>query len=148
MDEAKLLERITYNPKIFGGKPIVREGGVAILCHPTPWAFHPVHHPSYIDFFEEVLSSTTDPVEIEKTYEERFARGEDPEPLDKDFVRRYYTGLGYRGDGPPPPLPDEVRIGAAKRYIEAYEAITWEPFVADASPPLPRLRKNLSLGGA
>jgi phosphoribosylaminoimidazole-succinocarboxamide synthase len=82
------------------------------------------------------------------TYEERFAKGEDPEPLDKDFVRRHYTALGYKGDGPPPPLPDEVRVGAAKRYIEAYEAITGEPFVADTSPPLPRLRKNLlSLGG-
>jgi len=48
-------------------------GGVVILSHPTPWAFNPVHHPSYIDFFEEVLSDTTDPVAIEKTYEERFA---------------------------------------------------------------------------
>jgi uncharacterized protein (DUF433 family) len=24
MDEQKLLERITFNPKIFGGKPIIR----------------------------------------------------------------------------------------------------------------------------
>ena len=48
------------------GKPLVRPGGVIIVSHPTPWAFHPVHHPSYIDFFEEVLSVTTDPLQIEK----------------------------------------------------------------------------------
>ena len=66
-----------------------------------------------------------------------------PEPLDKDFVRRYYTALGYRGDGEPPPLPPEVRVGAAKRYIEAYERITGEPFVPDIEPPLPRIAKNL-----
>ena len=28
------------------GKPLVREGGVLIMSHPTPWEFHPVHHPS------------------------------------------------------------------------------------------------------
>ena len=45
-----------YLFNLYRGRPLVREGGVAILSHPTPWAFHPVHHPSYIDFFEEVLS--------------------------------------------------------------------------------------------
>jgi len=81
------------------------------------------------------------------SYDERFARGEDPEPLDKDFVRRYYTDMGYRGDGPPPPLPDEIRIGAAQRYIAAYEAITGESFVPDLTPPLPRIARRLHLEG-
>jgi phosphoribosylaminoimidazole-succinocarboxamide synthase len=81
------------------------------------------------------------------SYPARFARGEDPEPLDKDFVRRYYTTLGYRGDGEPPPLPDEVRVGAAKRYIEAYERITGEPFVANTEEPVRRIANNvLGLG--
>jgi phosphoribosylaminoimidazole-succinocarboxamide synthase len=79
------------------------------------------------------------------TYDERFAADLDPEPLDKDFVRRYYTALGYRGDGEAPPLPPEVRIGAAKRYMEAFERITGEAFVADTAPPLPRIAKNLGL---
>jgi uncharacterized protein (DUF433 family) len=30
MDEAKLLERITVNPKIFGGKPILRGRRLAV----------------------------------------------------------------------------------------------------------------------
>lgn len=79
------------------------------------------------------------------TYDERFAAELDPEPLDKDFVRRYYTALGYRGDGEAPPLPPEVRIGAAKRYVEAFERITGETFVPDTDPPLPRIAKNLGL---
>ena len=77
------------------------------------------------------------------SYEQRFAQGIDPEPLDKDFVRRYYTALGYRGDGESPPLPPEVRIGAARRYIEAYERITGETFEPDTSAPLERIAKNL-----
>jgi phosphoribosylaminoimidazole-succinocarboxamide synthase len=79
------------------------------------------------------------------TYEGRFRAGEDPEPLDKDFVRRWYIGQGYKGDGDAPPMPDDVRVGAAERYIAAYEQITGEPFVADTSPPLPRIAKNLAL---
>ncbi len=47
----------------------------------------------------------------ESTYTERFAAGLDPEPLDKDFVRRYFVALGYRGQGDPPPLPSDVRVG-------------------------------------
>lgn len=82
---------------------------------------------------------------IESTYAERFAAGLDPEPLDKDFVRRYYTALGYRGDGDPPELPSDVRIGAAKRYVEAFERITGETFVPNTEPPLPRIAKNLGL---
>lgn len=82
---------------------------------------------------------------LASTYEERFAAGLDPEPLDKDFVRRYYTALGYRGDGDPPELPPEVRIGAAKRYVEAFEKITGEKFVPDTEAPLPRIAKNLGL---
>jgi len=81
------------------------------------------------------------------TYADRFARGEDPEPLDKDFVRRHYTQRGYRGDGPPPALPDDVRIGAAKRYVEAYEAITGEEFVPDRTPPLERIAGKLDAKG-
>ena len=79
------------------------------------------------------------------TYAQRFAEGLDPEPLDKDFVRRHYISIGYRGDGPPPPIPDEVRVGASKRYIEAYERITGTAFVPNMEEPLARIRKNLKL---
>ena len=53
-----------YFFNLYRGKPLVREGGVLIMTHPTPWEFNPVHHPSYIDFFEQVLTETTDPVEM------------------------------------------------------------------------------------
>jgi len=75
------------------GKPLVRPGGVVIVSHPTPWAFNPVHHPSYIDFFEEVLSATTDPLQIEKVYEERFA-------TDEWYRHLYRTSYAYHGVHP------------------------------------------------
>jgi hypothetical protein len=82
-----------YLFNLYRGKPLVRQGGVVILSHPTPWAFHPVHHPSYIDFFEEVLSTTTDPLEIEKTFEERFA-------TDEWYRHLYRTSHAYHGVHP------------------------------------------------
>jgi phosphoribosylaminoimidazole-succinocarboxamide synthase len=82
------------------------------------------------------------------TYEERMRAGKDPDPLDKDFVRRWYISQGYRGDGPAPPMPDDVRTGAAERYIAAFEQITGEPFVPDTSSPVPRIERNLGIGGA
>jgi len=82
-----------YLFNLYRGQPVVRKGGVAILSHPTPWAFHPVHHPSYIDFFEEVLADTTDPAEIEKNYEERYAN-------DEWYRHLYRTSHAYHGVHP------------------------------------------------
>jgi phosphoribosylaminoimidazole-succinocarboxamide synthase len=81
------------------------------------------------------------------TYDDRLRTGQDPDPLDKDFVRRWYIAQGYKGEGPAPPMPDEVRVGAAERYIAAFEQVTGETFVPDAAPPLPRIAANLGIGG-
>lgn len=78
-------------------------------------------------------------------YEGHMARGEDPRSLDKEFLRRWLVSVGFRGEGPPPPLPDEIRVEAARRYIEACERITGQPFAPEDSPPVPRLRRALGL---
>ena len=82
-----------YMFNMYLGKPLVRPGGVLIMSHPTPWAFDPVYHPSYIDFFEQVLSETTDPFEIEANFEESFAR-------DPWYIHLYRTGHAYHGVHP------------------------------------------------
>jgi hypothetical protein len=82
-----------YFFNLYRGRPLVREGGVVVLHHPTPWEFHPAHHPSYIDFFEQVLSETTDPVRMSKEHEEAFA-------TDPWYVHLYRTGHAYHGVHP------------------------------------------------
>ena len=81
-----------------------------------------------------------------ESYQERFEGGQDPESFDKDHVRRYLAARGYRGDGPVPEIPDEVRLEATRRYAQAVEWITGEPFVPSLEPPVARIRKNLGLG--
>ncbi|HET6794539.1 MAG TPA: lactate racemase domain-containing protein [Acidimicrobiales bacterium] len=82
-----------YFFNLYRGRPLVRKDGVLIMSHPTPWAFDPVFHPSYIDFFEQVLSETTDPVEIEAKYEQSFA-------TDPWYIHLYRTGNAYHGVHP------------------------------------------------
>lgn len=98
-----------------------------------------------IVFIDEIHTPDSSRFWMSNTYEERFAAGLDPEPLDKDFVRRYYTSLGYRGDGPAPALPADVRVGAALRYAEAFERITGERFVPDTRSPQERIATNLGI---
>lgn len=81
------------------------------------------------------------------TYEQRFAAGQDPESFDKEYVRRYLARQGFRGDGPIPPIPDEVKIEAMRRYIEAVERITGDPFRPDLEEPQARMARNLRAAG-
>jgi phosphoribosylaminoimidazole-succinocarboxamide synthase len=79
-------------------------------------------------------------------YEARMAAGEQPRSIDKEYVRRWMVDThGYRGDGPPPALPDDVKVEAAKRYTEIYEVMTGRPFVPDTSDPLRRIATNLGV---
>ncbi len=78
-------------------------------------------------------------------YDARMAAGDEPRALDKEYVRRWYAAQGYTGGGPPPPLSDEVRVEAAKRYIAACERITNAPFAPDLADPIPRIRRNLGI---
>jgi len=82
-----------YLFNMYRNKPLVREGGVIIMTHPTYREFHPVHHPSYIDFFEEVLSDTTDPVLMSQRWERKYAE-------DEWYRHLYRTGNAYHGVHP------------------------------------------------
>ena len=59
--------------------------------------------------------------------DERFRRGEDQRMLDKEFFRQWLINeRGYKGDGPLPDVPDDVRAQLASRYVELVEKLTGE----------------------
>lgn len=86
------VQGLGYFFNLYRNKPVVKKGGVLIMSHPTTWEFHPVHHPSYIDFFEQVLSISTDPVEVQK-YEKQYAE-------DEWYRHLYRTSYAYHGVHP------------------------------------------------
>lgn len=77
------------------------------------------------------------------TYQSLFDAGRDQRKLDKEYVREWLAARGFRGDGPVPTLTEEVRIEAAKRYIEAYERVTGLPFKPIEGPIRDRVRRAL-----
>jgi lactate racemase len=77
----------------YRGKPIVRKGGVMIAIHPFRERFHPIHHPSYIDFYHQVLKDTTDPKVIEEKYEEEFA-------YNPKYIELYRYSYAFHGVHP------------------------------------------------
>lgn len=95
---------------------------------------------------DEIHTPDSSRIWFEASYEARLSAGEEPESFDKEYVRRWLAAKGFAGDGPIPPIPDEVRIEAARRYIEACDTIRGEAFVPDVSPPIPRIAKNLGVG--
>ncbi len=72
------------------GTPLVREGGALILFHPLGGEFSPLFHPSYVDFFAEVLSATTDPAQISADFEKKFA-------TDPWYAHLYRTSHAFHG---------------------------------------------------
>lgn len=82
---------------------------------------------------------------IAATYEERLAQGEEPQSLDKEFLRLWLRQNGYVDDGAVPEIPDSVRIEMGDRYINMYEKVTGERFIAasDSEPIADRIVRNV-----
>ena len=97
-------------------------------------------------FIDEIHTPDSSRYWYADDYQSRFDGGQEPRGLDKEYVRRTLAEQGYKGDGPPPPLIDEVRVEAARRYIQVCELITGRPFIPDQAEPIARIRKNLHLG--
>lgn len=75
------------------GVPLVKKGGVLILCHPAYDEFDPEHHPSYIEFFHRLLPETRDAMKLEHKYEKEFAKN-------PSYVHLYRRGNAYHGAHP------------------------------------------------
>jgi nickel-dependent lactate racemase len=75
------------------GIPLIKKGGVLILCHPAYDEFDPEQHPSYIEFFNRLLPETKDALVLEHKYEREFA-------TNPSYVHLYRKGLAYHGAHP------------------------------------------------
>ncbi len=81
------------------------------------------------------------------TYQELFSKGEEQRKIDKEFVRKWLADRGYTGQGTPPKIADDVRVEAARRYVEAFECITGESFDAKVGDVNVRIMQSLKKGG-
>lgn len=78
------------------------------------------------------------------TYQARMDAGQEPEYFDKEFLRLWFKDHcdPYK-DAVLPEAPAELVAEMSRRYIEMYEKITGEKFVAGEEPILARMERNL-----
>lgn len=79
-------------------------------------------------------------------YAAAFRAGTRPPSFDKDVIRSWVVARCDPYKDPVPEIPAEMIEKTALVYVEAYEAITGQAFVPDASgaTPLDRIRANLA----
>jgi phosphoribosylaminoimidazole-succinocarboxamide synthase len=99
----------------------------------------------HLTIADEVHTPDSSRYWVAATYEQRFAKGQEPESLDKEFFRLWLRGQGFEYGGKRPAITDDVRLMLASKYIDLYERITGETF----APPkdlnvLKRIEGNLA----
>lgn len=79
-------------------------------------------------------------------YPEAFTNGTRPPSFDKDVIRAWVAARCDPYTDPIPDIPTDMIQHTAQVYIDAFEAITGQPFVPDTTgdTPLARIRTNLS----
>lgn len=122
------------------GQAIARQAGLILVDTKYEFGVTPSGEVLLID---EVHTPDSSRFWLADSYAARHAAGQEPENFDKEFVRLYYAAQGYRGDGEPMPLPAELAVQAAQRYIRTYELLTGQPFVPGDLPAAPRIEQNL-----
>jgi len=123
------------------GREVCLERG--LILADTKYEFG-VDHEGKLVVIDEIHTPDSSRYWFSSSYESRIAAGQEPESFDKEYVRRYLAGIGFVGEGPVPPIPDDIRVEASRRYIAAFEAITDQPFTPNEEEPIGRIRRNLS----
>lgn len=82
-----------YFFNMYRGKPLIKKGGTLIVTHPCYDEFDPDHHPSYIEFFNRVLTETRDSRKMAHHFEEEFANN-------PSYVEMFRRGNAYHGVHP------------------------------------------------
>jgi phosphoribosylaminoimidazole-succinocarboxamide synthase len=141
LTQAQFDEAAGYAMMLFAhGQRLCAERGLILVDTKYEFGIDPQGRIVLID---EIHTPDSSRFWFAKSYQERMGQGKTPESFDKEYVRRWLADQGYKGDGPSPTLPDDVRVEAARRYIEACETIRGAPFVPDQTPPQDRLQHNL-----
>lgn len=122
------------------GQALAQRAGLILVDTKYEFGLNPAGEVVLID---EVHTPDSSRFWLAESYPDRHAAGEEPENFDKEFIRLAYVANGYRGDGPPPPLPPELAAQAATRYQRIYEMLTGLSFVPGEAPTEERIERNL-----
>lgn len=118
-----------YSLALFArGEEMAAERGLILVD--TKYEFGKIGDEIYL--IDEIHTPDSSRYFYSEGYEERFEKGEDQRQLSKEFLREWLMDNDFQGrDGDTmPELTDEFIESVSKRYIELYENIIGEKFVA------------------
>tara|TARA_Y100000590_G_C15594194_1_gene967329 strand:+ start:39 stop:986 length:948 start_codon:yes stop_codon:yes gene_type:complete len=81
---------------------------------------------------------------VASEYEERFKNSKPQKMLDKENIRQWLIDKGFKGEGTPPKLTDDIRTLLAEKYIELYKALLGKDFIPEVGDVSSRIKDNLS----
>ena len=85
---------------------------------------------------------------LKETYQERISEGNEPDNIDKEFLRLWFKdNCDPYHDEELPEAPRELIVELSMRYIKLFEMITGETFSVDDKLILSRIEKNLKTKG-
>jgi len=95
---------------------------------------------------DEILTPDSSRFWLADSYEERLGAGQDPQGLDKEFLRLWVRERCDPYNDPIPEIPDDTLVEFSGRYIRLFESVTGLTFETDNAdqPVLERIRANLA----
>lgn len=127
VEEAVYDQAIEYALKMFAyGQKVAAERGLILVDTKYEMGLTPDGELLVID---EVHTPDSSRYWVADSYADRMAAGEEPEGLDKEFVRRMVVGAGYDVTSPEDPaqyFTDDIRLAASEKYQELYQIMTGE----------------------
>jgi phosphoribosylaminoimidazole-succinocarboxamide synthase len=99
-----------------------------------------------ITLADEILTPDSSRYWQAGSYAARHAAGEEPESLDKEFLRLWIAARCDPYREPIPAIPDDTLVDFARKYVSLYETVTGRTFDAPPihEPVKQRIRRNLA----
>jgi len=95
---------------------------------------------------DEILTPDSSRFWLQDSYAQKMAAGENPDGLDKEFLRLWVNARCDPYKDPIPEIPDDTLVEFSGRYIRLFESVTGLDFTAEAegTKVLERIRGNLA----
>ncbi|MTJ83559.1 MAG: phosphoribosylaminoimidazolesuccinocarboxamide synthase [Telmatospirillum sp.] len=124
------------------GRDIARASGLILVD--TKFEFG-VDENGTITLADEILTPDSSRYWLGASYAARHEKGEEPESLDKEFLRLWIAERCDPYHDPIPAIPDDTLVAFSQKYISLFETVTGKTFEApDADEPVKdRIRRNL-----
>jgi phosphoribosylaminoimidazole-succinocarboxamide synthase len=132
--------------KLFGrGTRIAVKNGLILVDTKYEFGFD---NKGNIFLIDEIHTPDSSRFWIKETYNEKFENGEEPENIDKEFLRLWFKEHcdPYK-DKVLPEAPEELVVELSKRYIQLYEMTIGNQFAAETGDVTTRIEKNLKKKG-